>query len=75
MGEPRIHFAIVCASIGSPRLLDEADIADKLDQLLVGNTRDFFARPQNLPEYSVHFARGIFVRPLILIHQRLRVHR
>jgi hypothetical protein len=48
MGEPRIHFAIVCASIGCPRLLNEAYVADKLDQQLVGNTRDFFSRSQNL---------------------------
>ena len=24
MGEPRIHFAIVCASVGCPRLMNEA---------------------------------------------------
>ena len=48
MREPRIHFAIVCASMGCPRLLNEAYVADKLEQQLVDNTRDFFSRSQNL---------------------------
>ncbi|MFK7770027.1 MAG: DUF547 domain-containing protein [Mariniblastus sp.] len=48
MNEPRIHFAIVCASIGCPRLLNEAYVAHRLEQQLVTNTRDFFSRSQNL---------------------------
>lgn len=48
MDEPRIHFAIVCASIGCPRLLNEAYVADKLEQQLTDNAKDFFARKQNL---------------------------
>ena len=48
MGEPRIHFAIVCASIGCPRLLNEAYVGQRLEQQLVVNTKDFFARQQNL---------------------------
>lgn len=48
MNEPRIHFAVVCASIGCPRLLNEAFIADRLEQQLVVNTKDFFGRQQNL---------------------------
>ena len=48
MNEPRIHFAIVCASIGCPRLLNEAYMADKLENQLVVNTKDFFSRSQNL---------------------------
>lgn len=47
MGEPRIHFAIVCASIGCPRLLNQAYTAEKLEQQLATNTSDFFSRPQN----------------------------
>lgn len=43
LGEPRIHFAIVCASIGCPRLLDEAYVADRLDAQLTTNARVFFA--------------------------------
>ena len=48
MGEPRVHFAIVCASIGCPRLLNEAYVPDRLADQLVLNTRDFFSRQQNL---------------------------
>lgn len=48
MGDPRIHFAIVCASVGCPRLRNEAYRADKLEQQLADNARDFFSRPQNL---------------------------
>lgn len=47
MGEPRIHFAIVCASIGCPRLLNEAYRANRVDQQLETNAKDFFARSQN----------------------------
>lgn len=43
MGEPRIHFAIVCASIGCPKLLNEAYVAERMDEQLTRNTRDFFA--------------------------------
>jgi len=43
IGEPRIHFAIVCASIGCPRLLNEAYTAARLDEQLTLNTRAFFA--------------------------------
>jgi len=47
MGEPRIHFAIVCASVGCPRLLNEAYVGEKLDAQLATNATDFFSRPQN----------------------------
>lgn len=47
MGEPRIHFAIVCASIGCPRLLNEAYVAATLDEQLTRNATDFFSRKQN----------------------------
>ena len=43
MGEPRIHFAIVCASIGCPKLLNEAYVPKRLEQQLVTNTQAFFA--------------------------------
>jgi hypothetical protein len=48
MNEPRIHFAIVCASIGCPRLLNEAYKAEELENQLVTNSTDFFSRSQNL---------------------------
>ncbi|APZ92874.1 DUF547 domain-containing protein [Fuerstiella marisgermanici] len=47
MGEPRIHFAIVCASIGCPRLLNQAYTAADVQRQLETNARDFFSRPQN----------------------------
>ncbi|MBL8819414.1 MAG: DUF547 domain-containing protein [Planctomyces sp.] len=47
MNEPRIHFAIVCASVGCPRLLSEAYTAERLEDQLVLNTTDFFSRSQN----------------------------
>ncbi len=48
MNEPRIHFAIVCASIGCPRLLNRAYTADDLEDQLTANATDFFSRSQNL---------------------------
>ncbi|MHB8901415.1 MAG: DUF547 domain-containing protein [Thermoguttaceae bacterium] len=48
LGEPRIHFAIVCASIGCPRLRNEAYTPAKLEAQLADNTRDFLGRPKNL---------------------------
>jgi len=43
MGEPRIHFAIVCASIGCPPLLNEAYSVAKLDSQLKASAEKFFA--------------------------------
>lgn len=48
MNEPRIHFAIVCASIGCPRLLNRAYFPQHLAEQLAVNTTDFFSRSQNL---------------------------
>jgi hypothetical protein len=62
MGEPRIHFAIVCASIGCPRLLNEAYMADRLDEQLTRNTKAFFADPSKLvvdPRTSTIYASPI----------------
>ncbi|HVC93159.1 MAG TPA: DUF547 domain-containing protein [Pirellulales bacterium] len=47
-GENRIHFAIVCASVGCPRLRNEAYAADQLDEQLAENTRDFFSHSKNI---------------------------
>jgi len=41
--EPRIHFALVCASKGCPGLRSEAFTPDKLDQQLEGSTKRFLA--------------------------------
>lgn len=40
-GEPRIHFAIVCASASCPKLISEAYLAATLDLQLERNTRAF----------------------------------
>lgn len=45
LNEPRIHFAIVCASRGCPRLLNEAYSAERLEEQLSRNTLAFFADP------------------------------
>ena len=47
MDEPRIHFAIVCASHSCPKLLNEAFDAHNLDAQLDKNAVDFFANPEN----------------------------
>ena len=43
--EPRIHFAIVCASLGCPPLRNEAFIGPKLEAQLSDQTRKFLADP------------------------------
>lgn len=47
MQEPRIHFAIVCASISCPRLLNEAYVPERLEEQLETNASDFFSRRRN----------------------------
>ncbi|MEO0425402.1 MAG: DUF547 domain-containing protein [Pseudomonadota bacterium] len=52
--DPRIHYAINCASLGCPNLLRTAYTADTLDELLARGERDFINH-----ERSVAFdARG-----------------
>ncbi|MGB0980787.1 MAG: DUF547 domain-containing protein [Winogradskyella sp.] len=41
MDEPRIHFAIVCASISCPKLQNEAFIASTLNEQLTNATKEF----------------------------------
>jgi hypothetical protein len=47
MREPRIHFAIVCASVGCPRLRNEAYTGRSLDFQLQDNAKHFFAQARN----------------------------
>ena len=47
LGEPRIHFAIVCASRSCPRLMNRAYTAADLENQLATNTKAFFADPAN----------------------------
>jgi hypothetical protein len=41
MDEPRIHFAIVCASVSCPKLLNEAFTEENLEEQLTKATKDF----------------------------------
>ena len=43
MNEPRIHFAIVCASVSCPKLQNKAFTASKLDEQLTNATREFLS--------------------------------
>lgn len=43
LDEPRIHFAIVCASLGCPKLRNTAYTSANVEQQLATNTREFFA--------------------------------
>jgi len=44
--EPRIHFAVNCASFSCPRLRAEAYVGDRLDQQLEEQTLDFINDPE-----------------------------
>jgi hypothetical protein len=46
--EPRVHFALNCASIGCPRLPREPFVGDRLDAQLDREARRFFAEERNL---------------------------
>jgi hypothetical protein len=48
MGEPRIHFAINCASLGCPVLRDEAYTAARIDEQLEDQVHRFLANPSKL---------------------------
>ncbi len=45
LGEPRIHFAIVCASSSCPKIRSDAFTAAKLEEQLDDNTRRFINDP------------------------------
>ena len=46
--EPRIHFALNCASVGCPPLRREPYVGDRLDRQLVLAARDYLASEQGL---------------------------
>jgi len=62
-GEPRIHFAINCASLGCPELPQHAFHADRLDAELAREARHFFADPEKLR--IDHEARAIRLSPIL----------
>ncbi len=47
MGEPRIHFALVCAAKGCPPLANRAWTGANLEAMLTDRAERFFARPGN----------------------------
>jgi len=55
MGDPRIHFAIVCASKGCPQLSQRAYFADSLEQQLAYSAGLFFRTPS---KFSYDLQRG-----------------
>ena len=63
LGEPRIHFAIVCASIGCPKLKNEAYTARGLESQLAAAARDFFA---DAAKFRVDAAaKTLYVSPIL----------
>ncbi|NJX14857.1 DUF547 domain-containing protein [Tamlana crocina] len=46
MGEPRIHFAIVCASHSCPKLQNEAFVPSRLDEQFTHATKTFLNDPE-----------------------------
>jgi len=55
MNEPRIHFAINCASISCPKLLNEAYTANKIEEQLEKVTKEFVNSNKN--EISANSAK------------------
>jgi len=55
MNEPRIHFAINCASISCPKLMNWAYTADKIDKQLDEATKEFINSDKN--EISANSAK------------------
>lgn len=59
MNEPRIHFAIVCASVSCPKLLNEAYSASSLEQQLTKATKDFLndSTKNNISESNLKLSK------------------
>ncbi|MFO7743963.1 MAG: DUF547 domain-containing protein [Psychroflexus sp.] len=47
MGDPRVHFAVNCASESCPKLVNEAYVADKLDEQLNTASKSFVNSDKN----------------------------
>lgn len=52
--EPRIHFAVNCASVGCPALRDEAFVAEHLDEQLADSQKRFLSDPSRNRFDPVH---------------------
>ncbi|WP_017444231.1 DUF547 domain-containing protein [Gayadomonas joobiniege] len=59
--DPRIHFAVNCASVGCPALREEAYTADKLAQQLAAQATRFMSdRSRNYADKDVIYLSAIF---------------
>ncbi len=61
--DPRIHFVIVCASIGCPILENRAYFAEDLEQRLEQSTRNFINNPEKVMldrEKNIIYLSSIF---------------
>jgi hypothetical protein len=56
LGEPRVHFALNCMSVGCPRLPRTPFTAGELEAELERAAREFFAEPRNV---EVDHERGV----------------
>lgn len=52
MGDPRVHFGLVCASRGCPPLRQRAFTPENVDAELDANARRFFQREDNFQAYE-----------------------
>lgn len=66
MGEPRIHFAIVCASKSCPDLVSEAYVPDRLDAQLSTATRRFLADTKK--SFRTEMKKGLFGGKKPVVH-------
>ncbi len=59
MDEPRIHFAIVCASVSCPKLQNKAYTALNLDKQLVNATKEFLSdtSKNNISENKIELSK------------------
>lgn len=59
MNEPRIHFAIVCASVSCPKLQNKAFTADGLEEQLTHATKEFLSdsSKNQLSENSIKLSK------------------
>lgn len=59
MNEPRIHFAIVCASFSCPKLQNEAFIGSKIELQLTKATKEFLGDPKrnNVSQNSLQLSK------------------
>jgi len=59
MDEPRIHFAIVCASVSCPKLQNTAFTASNLETQLINATKEFLSDPERneLSENSIKISK------------------